>query len=70
MMRIITLTGLLSSATPMTMAIEKVGTSGAKFTYRMPPGFTPNMLMTFETQFDGKEVPGPDGKTGKITKYW
>ena len=42
---------------PMTMTIEKAGASGAKFTYRMPPEFKPNMVMTFETQFDGNEVP-------------
>ena len=114
------------SKTPMTMTIEKIGASGAKFTYHMPPAMKPNVVMTFETQFDGKEVqvfvdakpidetmvinriddrhttaswkingepagsstselsadgkvikaesdnemPGPDGKIGKVTLYW
>ena len=42
--------------TPMTMTVEKAGASGAKFTYRMPPELKPNMVMTFETQFDGNEA--------------
>jgi hypothetical protein len=55
------------SAKPMTMTVEKAG-SGAKFTYQMPPGFTPNMVMTFETQFDGQWVPVMvDGKPSAET---
>jgi hypothetical protein len=44
------------SATPMTLVVEPAG-SATRFTYRMPPDFKPQMVMSFETQFDGKDVP-------------
>ena len=44
------------SATPMTLVVEPAG-AAARFTYHMPPNFKPTMVMSFETAFDGKEVP-------------
>jgi hypothetical protein len=49
-------TWLERSATPMTLVVEPAG-SATRFTYHMPPDFKPQMVMSFETQFDGKDVP-------------
>jgi hypothetical protein len=44
------------SASPMTLVVEPAGDDAARFTYSMPPAFKTQVVMSFETAFDGRDV--------------